>query len=1025
MAPRWEKVPGEARFLAAAAEKARLDTAVPTGLSKNSKQDRGRDSFLKADVSQCRYPVVHEALQRAGYRLAAPGDEWWDLAWVDSSVSVDRVHKLLPFQAINHYPGMLQICRKLSLARIMRRMHRVMPEDFNFHPTSFLLPDELSPFMKAIGAIGPSAHPLTPEEVLFGPVGPGAAADAAPKRPRVGNVVRQRGARGAKEAGVRASSQRYAGGTNHPAPPSASASARPLRQSSTGSEASKASVARQSSVQHGRRAGTDAFPMRMQAGQPGDGIEGLFPGGGRAEDSDEEWDSDDPYCHPNWGRSTQPTFILKPNAGAMGRGVRLVQEAADLKRIDKSMLDSAVAQEYIGNPCLVDGRKFDCRVYCLVLSVDPLELHVYQEGLARIARTPYRVPSRSNIAATTMHLTNWSLNKPGKEGADAGGGGGEQAAAAGDSASAPGTPPADDIKKPLSEVVASILAGGLHTAGASTSAARVWASIEALIVKTMIAVQPLLAHSYYSSVSQTPTASGSATPTPRDSGAGAAAQAAGAAALRAMPDRSKCFEVLGFDILLDMNLKPWLVEVNHSPSLSTETPLDRALKLSMLTEAAVLAGQDPAHRVAWYDRSRERQRVRLYGHPQEQVGMLLSDCEEKLSPRGRAGARRLASSSSRLSAVQAATAAQQQQQQLDRLHASARDEGGLASKSLDQLYALLREYDEIGGLPAPPPAGADGDRQRRSWEAVAAVKQRFASDRSVDLSRLRFRRAFPTAEGDGFGGSLDVAGHKYSKLLQKVTSMFQVQCSCTFCSRLASERSDAAGPPLSSKPGSASAAASIQARHDGSRTGSSSNAGSGVGRASSSRDAGAAAQKAAQKGSAGAAAAPLREPRCYDSRQASGAPASSAEGGSRRGGEAAVRRSGSSCSGLGRSRGGDGGEGAAVGSSQRSSLHGASERTMVRSGTNTTQRHSSWRGAGSLTEDSYKAEIERGSCEAGVRGLLGLPLSGSTSYGGSFGGGPVSVSVPRKMAGSQKTAVSSAAAKALWLHGGLHDEAQA
>lgn len=63
--------------------------------------------------------------------------------------------------------------------------------------------------------------------------------------------------------------------------------------------------------------------------------------------------------------------------------------------------------------------------------------------------------------------------------------------------------------------------------------------------------------------------------------------------------RSNCFEVFGFDILIDSDLKPWLIEVNLSPSLAPDSPLDMTIKSNLIADTFNLAG------IRKFDRKKE------------------------------------------------------------------------------------------------------------------------------------------------------------------------------------------------------------------------------------------------------------------------------------------------------------------------------------------------------------------------------------------------------------------------------------
>jgi len=53
--------------------------------------------------------------------------------------------------------------------------------------------------------------------------------------------------------------------------------------------------------------------------------------------------------------------------------------------------------------------------------------------------------------------------------------------------------------------------------------------------------------------------------------------------------KNGCFELFGFDILLDTNLNPWLLEVNLSPSMNCDSPLDQKIKSELIAESLNLS----------------------------------------------------------------------------------------------------------------------------------------------------------------------------------------------------------------------------------------------------------------------------------------------------------------------------------------------------------------------------------------------------------------------------------------------------
>ena len=450
------------------------------------------------DASMCKYRAVPAVAAALGYTVLTAEDErdsnappGWNLFWTDLSVSHQRVAALLPLQKVNHFADMTTLCNKATCAGVLKRVSRSFPLEYNFYPRSWKLPKEAAALRKLM---------------------------LSPEAPRV--------------------------------------------------------------------------------------------------------------------------LIVKPNRGCQGVDISICCTNDELDTARQEMGQQCVAQEYVDKPLLLDGYKFDLRIYVCVTCCSPLRVHLYREGIARLCTEKYEAPSAGGPAmmappaAAASQSPRSSANRPisaktvGKVAAkatckaDAKGSGsisgsgassssidsgssafaqagiegvsppgsaaaGAPAAAASDGGSssgagvrAPKTAPkvtaaaaAPDWRYrhltnyAINKTHPDFVAGGedgsskrlltelldkLRRDGFDVD--MLWGEVQQLVVKTLIAVQPHIAHSYTSCRPATDT------------------------------HPFSCFELLGLDLLIDESGRPWLLEVNHSPSLATDTPLDRELKSRLLSD---------------------------------------------------------------------------------------------------------------------------------------------------------------------------------------------------------------------------------------------------------------------------------------------------------------------------------------------------------------------------------------------------------------------------------------------------------
>ena len=124
---------------------------------------------------------------------------------------------------------------------------------------------------------------------------------------------------------------------------------------------------------------------------------------------------------------------------------------------------------------LIEGKKFDLRMYLVCFGLEPMHAYAYREGMVRICTADYELPNKENMKNTFMHLSNYSLNKENT-----------------------------DFSKDLIGGSKRTLSSMLKTIETEEIKSKIWESIDTCFRKTISALTPFLQNLCESMTGQTP-----------------------------------------------------------------------------------------------------------------------------------------------------------------------------------------------------------------------------------------------------------------------------------------------------------------------------------------------------------------------------------------------------------------------------------------------------------------------------------------------------------------------------------------
>ncbi len=229
----------------------------------------------------------------------------------------------------------------------------------------------------------------------------------------------------------------------------------------------------------------------------------------------------------NYIISKDNIWLIKPVASSRGRGIRLMTDI-------NSIPEKTIMTHYISNPYLINGKKFDLRLYLLITGYSPLKIYIYDNGLTRFCSEEYDLDI-NKMNNLYIHLTNYSINKN----------------------SSKYEKNENSEKEIGNKWTLQTLIN--HFKENKIDFEPCWKKICDIMIKTILSITdtaiPLIKKFNVTSCN--------------------------------------LFEIYGVDILLTDDLQPWLIEFNLNPSLNCDSELDLKIKSKLLTDIFNIVGLVP------------------------------------------------------------------------------------------------------------------------------------------------------------------------------------------------------------------------------------------------------------------------------------------------------------------------------------------------------------------------------------------------------------------------------------------------